>query len=64
MAHSVKEAYLDNEAINKYLEVLSGYIKEAGIGEHRILVVGGAAMALNRINFLMMLFFIKYTRMC
>lgn len=47
MAHSVSEPYINNDAINKYFDTLSGYINDAGIGEHRILVVGGAAMALK-----------------
>ena len=50
MAHSVDIPYLDNESINKYFESLAKYIIEAGIGEHRILVVGGAAMALKYID--------------
>lgn len=50
MVHSVDIPYLDNESINKYFESLAKYIIEAGIGEHRILVVGGAAMALKYID--------------
>ncbi len=47
MAHLFKEEYLYRENIDKYFEALAGKIKEAGIGTHRILVVGGAAMALK-----------------
>ncbi len=47
MAHSVSEEYLYRENIDKYLEALAEGIKTAGIGEHKILVVGGAAMAIK-----------------
>ena len=47
MAHSVSEEYLYRENIDKYLEALAERIKIAGIGEHKILVVGGAAMAIK-----------------
>lgn len=47
MAHSVSEEYLDGENIDIYLEALAERIKKAGIGAHKILVVGGAAMALK-----------------
>ena len=47
MAHLVEEEYLYGENIDKYFEVLANKIKDAGIGIHRILVVGGAAMALK-----------------
>ena len=41
MTHSVSEEYLYRENIDKYLEALAERIKIAGIGEHKILVVGG-----------------------
>ena len=47
MAHLVEEEYLYRENIDKYFEALALKIKEAGIGIHSILVVGGAAMALK-----------------
>ena len=47
MAHLVEDEYLYRENIDKYFEALANKIKESGIGMHRILVVGGAAMALK-----------------
>lgn len=47
MGHLVENEYLYRENIDEYFEALAGKIKEAGIGVHRILVVGGAAMALK-----------------
>lgn len=47
MAHSINEEYLYKENIDKYLDALASKIIETGIGKHRILVVGGAAMALK-----------------
>ena len=47
MAHSVSEVYLHKENIEEYLDALARQILEAGIGNHKILVVGGAAMALK-----------------
>ncbi len=47
MAHSINEEYLYKENIDEYLDALALKIIKAGIGKHRILVVGGAAMALK-----------------
>ncbi len=47
MGHLVDEEYLYGENIEEYFEALAERIKDAGIGDHRILVVGGAAMALK-----------------
>ncbi len=47
MGHLVSEEYLYRENIDEFLEALSKKIIEAGVGRHRILVVGGAAMALK-----------------
>ena len=47
MGHSVNEEYLYRENIDEYLEALARKITEAGVGKHRILIVGGAAMALK-----------------
>lgn len=47
MAHPVSEEYLARENIEEYFEALAGKIRETGIGHHKILVVGGAAMALK-----------------
>ena len=47
MGHLVEDEYLYRENIDEYFEALAEKIKEAGIGTHRILVVGGAAMALR-----------------
>ena len=47
MAHLVEDEYLYRENIDKYFEALANKIKESGIGMHRILVVGGAAMVLK-----------------
>ncbi|MBO4373875.1 MAG: hypothetical protein J5829_02100 [Lachnospiraceae bacterium] len=47
MSHEAAEEYLYKENINRYLEALAITIIDRGIGKHRILVVGGAAMALK-----------------
>lgn len=47
MAHQVSEEYLYGENINEYFRILAVEIHKAGIGRHKILVVGGAAMALK-----------------
>ena len=47
MGHSVREEYLLSENIDEYFEALAEKIMESGIGQHSILVVGGAAMALK-----------------
>jgi hypothetical protein len=47
MAHQASEEYLYGENIDEYFEALAREIKKAGIGRHKILVVGGAAMALK-----------------
>ncbi len=47
MGHSVDDEYLNRENIEEYLDALANQIKEQRIGNHRILIVGGAAMALK-----------------
>ena len=47
MGHLVDEEYLYRENIEEYLEALAKEIKKAGVGKHRILIVGGAAMAIK-----------------
>ena len=47
MAFLSSEEYLSRDNIEVYFEALAGKIREAGIGHHKILVVGGAAMALK-----------------
>ena len=47
MAHLVTEEYLYRENIEEYLGALATSIKEQNLGKHRILIVGGAAMALK-----------------
>ena len=47
MGHSVSEEYLSGENIDEYFEALATKIQQSGIGPHKILVVGGAAMALK-----------------
>ena len=47
MGHIATEEYLYKENIDEYLEALAQKIIESGIGRHRILIVGGAAMALK-----------------
>ena len=47
MSHSVSEEYLSQENIDEYFDALAKMIQESGIGQHKILVVGGAAMALK-----------------
>ena len=41
------DEYLNENTINKYCEALSKELQEAGFGEHRMLIVGGAAMVLK-----------------
>lgn len=50
MAHLVSEEYLHKANIEEYLDALAKKIIESGIGNHRILIVGGAAMALKYQN--------------
>lgn len=50
MGHSAEIPYLDKDNIEQYLYDLAKEIKEAGIGLHRILLVGGAAIALKYQN--------------
>lgn len=47
MGHFDYEEYLERENIDLYLNALAEEIIESGIGEHSILIVGGAAMALK-----------------
>lgn len=47
MGHLAEEEYLQKENIDEYIGALAKEIKEAGLEKHRILVVGGAAMALK-----------------
>lgn len=47
MAHLGEQEYLNRKNIDVFFEALAGKIETAGIGKHRILVVGGAAMALK-----------------
>ena len=47
MADVIKEEYLNDQNIDYYFSALAEKILSAGIGEHRVLVVGGAAMALK-----------------
>ena len=47
MAHLATDEYLYRENIEEYLEALATSIKEQNLGKHRILIVGGAAMALK-----------------
>ena len=47
MEHLTDEEYLDRENIDFYFSMLADELKESGLGKHRILVVGGAAMALK-----------------
>ncbi|MBR4530360.1 MAG: hypothetical protein IKO80_08785 [Lachnospiraceae bacterium] len=47
MGHLAEKEYLYRENVEEYFEALAIKIRESGIGEHRILVVGGAAMALK-----------------
>ena len=44
MGHLAEEEYLVKENIDEYLDALALRINETGIGKHRILVVGGAAI--------------------
>ena len=50
MAHETDIPYLNSDNIDQYFESLAEEIKKAGIGTHRILVVGGAAIALKYRN--------------
>lgn len=45
--HSMSEEYLNEENIDLYLHKLADEINHAGIGQHKLLIVGGAAMALK-----------------
>ncbi|MBO4559571.1 MAG: hypothetical protein J5712_05765 [Lachnospiraceae bacterium] len=47
MGHMANEEYLHKENIDEYLEALARKINMSGVGRHRILVVGGAAMAIK-----------------
>lgn len=47
MGHLTDEDYLNRENIDIYLSALASELKESGLGRHKILVVGGAAMALK-----------------
>ena len=47
MAHIASEEYLQRENIDEYLKELAERIAELDIGKHKILIVGGAAMALK-----------------
>lgn len=47
MAHITDEEYLSDENIDEYLNALAIEINIAGIGNHKVLIVGGAAMALK-----------------
>ena len=47
MTHLSSEEYLNEANIDQYFQALAEKIRLAGIGEHTILVVGGAAMALK-----------------
>lgn len=47
MAHETNVPYLNSDNINQYFEELAEEIESAGIGTHRMLVVGGAAIALK-----------------
>lgn len=47
MGHMVNDEYLYRENIDEYLNALAHKLNEAGVGRHRILIVGGAAMALK-----------------
>ena len=47
MGHLVSEEYLNKKNIEEYLAALAQKIIQAGIGKHKILIVGGAAMALK-----------------
>lgn len=47
MGHLTDEEYLDRENIDFYFSMLADELIKTGLGKHRILVVGGAAMALK-----------------
>ena len=47
MGHLGEEEYLQKENIDEYISALAKEIRNAGLEKHRILVVGGAAMALK-----------------
>ncbi len=47
MGHLNEEEYLEKEKIEEYFVALAKEIKNSELGKHRILVVGGAAMALK-----------------
>lgn len=43
----INEEYLNKNNIDEYFTALAKKVNEMGIGHHRILVVGGAAMAIK-----------------
>ena len=47
MGHMINEEYLNKNNIDEYFTSLAKKVNERGIGHHRILVVGGAAMAIK-----------------
>lgn len=47
MGHMTNEEYLNKDNIDAYFTALAQEVKESCIGLHRILVVGGAAMAIK-----------------
>lgn len=50
MAHQTNIPYLDKKQIDLYFEVLADKILAAAIGKHKILIVGGAALAVKYEN--------------
>ena len=47
MGHMTNVEYLNKDNIDAYFTALAQKVNESGIGNHRILVVGGAAMAIK-----------------
>lgn len=47
MSHEANTEYLFRDNIDIYLNELAHEILNAGIGKHKVLIVGGAAMALK-----------------
>ncbi|MBQ5933159.1 MAG: hypothetical protein IJL55_05600 [Lachnospiraceae bacterium] len=47
MGHMTNVEYLNKNNIDAYFTALAQKVNESGIGHHRILVVGGAAMAIK-----------------
>ena len=47
MGHMTNVEYLNKNNIDEYFTALAKKVNERGIGHHRILVVGGAAMAIK-----------------